>query len=461
MIAEYQPSEFLSDITSNDNNNVPLSFRDSDICGEGASCRVYRMRLNGIRVAVKRLMPQHRDNPIFPASYRKEYQLGIQLRHPALPVYRALHEDKEEMYLVIDYIDGITLTQFLETEEGQHFFNEKKNVKSFLGQLLDVITYLHRNGIVHCDVKPSNVMLRNSDRGVMLIDLDKAYSPTFDRSFGATPGLPEPTSKEKIPTIHDDFISLAKLSEYIEERSAPSKHNRFKTFRAECRNPEATDASVGEALKRTPVSTLRIWPAIGIGGSAIAILCALFFLFDNSIGKRHPAPDLITGQSDTIEIVKTLTNSDLSENQGASKLPQANNPEDLTTNPTPLAAATAPPDTKTPANAASMKPQEAADFNFDKEMSDFVNSLKIMEKRLKSGNTTIDELYRMRTDIITLRTEKAKELYVKYQKCNPLVSESELINSFMKITNESKSDKYYQQLFLQIGDSIQKKMEFN
>ncbi len=160
------PSDFGSGFSENNLDSVTVGFTDQNICGEGASCIVYRMRLSGLLVAVKRLREEYRTDPSYIASYRKEFQIGQRLKHDALPVYRDFHEDIKNVYIVMDYVDGISIEEFIKTAEGVKYFSSAENVRRFLKELLNVMGYLHRCGVIHCDLKPANIMLRHIDRGV-------------------------------------------------------------------------------------------------------------------------------------------------------------------------------------------------------------------------------------------------------------------------------------------------------
>ncbi len=248
-------------------DSILNGFIDENICGESASCIVYRMHWQGWRVAVKRLRAEYRTTPEYVAAYRKEYQLGQQLKHDGLPIYRDFHKGSDEVYIVMDFIDGISLSDFLETDTGQVYFSFAENVKRFLTQLLDVVSYLHRSGMIHCDIKPANIMLRHSDRSVMMLDLDKCYTDSLNRTHGGTAILCNPLAGGETPTTAKDFIAIGNLIDYIAERVPKSTARRFRKFRDACRSKDATDERLSQVLRYRSKSYL--W---AIGVIAISIL---------------------------------------------------------------------------------------------------------------------------------------------------------------------------------------------
>lgn len=102
MSSNFGISTLGADLSDNPRGNISNWFTDANVCGESASCVVYRMRLDGAQVAVKRLKQGYRANPLYVAAYEKEYQIGRQLKHDALPVYREFHEDKDELYIIME-----------------------------------------------------------------------------------------------------------------------------------------------------------------------------------------------------------------------------------------------------------------------------------------------------------------------------------------------------------------------
>ena len=147
----------------------------------GTTCDAFSARFENLHVFVKQLKPEFRSNPKFREAFRKEYEIGFPLNHSSLPRYiRFLNGDT----IVIEFVDGKTLHDLIQTDDP--WIHQDSNIETLVGQLLNVMDYLHRKNILHCDIKTDNIMITNETRNLMLLDLDKAFTASQD----LTPGTP-------------------------------------------------------------------------------------------------------------------------------------------------------------------------------------------------------------------------------------------------------------------------------
>ncbi len=115
------------------------------------------------RVAIKLLRPDLARDPAFITRFRREAQAAAALNHPNIvAVYDTgedvLHDGADEVtvpYIVMEYIDGVTLRQLLSS--GRRLLVER--ALEITAGVLAALDYSHRHGIVHRDIKPANVML--------------------------------------------------------------------------------------------------------------------------------------------------------------------------------------------------------------------------------------------------------------------------------------------------------------
>ena len=113
-------------------------------------------KLDGFKVAIKMLPSVLVNNKRAYAQVKAEALVSLKLSHPNIVTVRAFEEESGSPFLVMDYIDGQTLDDYL-AEKGK--LTEEETVK-LLKPVAEALDYAHTQGVVHRDVKPGNVMIR-------------------------------------------------------------------------------------------------------------------------------------------------------------------------------------------------------------------------------------------------------------------------------------------------------------
>jgi serine/threonine protein kinase len=98
--------------------------------------------------------------------FYKEAETLEKLRHPQIPQLLAFFEQKQEFYLVEEFVPGHTLAQ--ELVPGRVF--SEGWVLTFLTDVLQILQFIHNHGVIHRDLKPSNLIRRQGDGNLVLID---------------------------------------------------------------------------------------------------------------------------------------------------------------------------------------------------------------------------------------------------------------------------------------------------
>jgi len=127
--------------------------------GHGGMATVYRARDRrlGRDVAIKVIHRHLRENPEVAKRFASEALAVAKLKHPNIvEVYDVSADDESERYLVVEFVEGVTLRQRL--REAGPFPPEI--AAAITREVCDALGQAHRNGVVHRDVKPENVLLK-------------------------------------------------------------------------------------------------------------------------------------------------------------------------------------------------------------------------------------------------------------------------------------------------------------
>ncbi|MEO9326084.1 serine/threonine-protein kinase [Nocardioides sp. C4-1] len=163
----------------------------------------------GRAVALKRVgVPPGASSPDLMRAER-EARIAASLNHPHIVGVFDLVDDTDHQYLVMEYVEGTTLADMVR-ERGAL---PQREAARLLAQVASALTAAHANGVVHRDVKPSNILVRTdgevklSDFGIARSEADSSLTQT-----GLVTGSPAYLSPEvasgKLATPASDVWSL-------------------------------------------------------------------------------------------------------------------------------------------------------------------------------------------------------------------------------------------------------------
>ncbi len=431
-------SGFSTQLVDSADKSIDRQLVADNICGSGSGCTVYSVRIDGLRVAVKRLSAEHRLNATYIAAYRKEFEIGRRLKHDALPTYRELRADTDEVYIVMDYVDGTHLDRFVATPEGAAYFRDDDNVRRLLSGLVGVVAYLHRSGVVHCDLKPANIMLRHSDRGVMLIDLDKAYCDTLDLTHGGTAGISDALAPCEAPTAAKDIAAIGRITDTILSCRGNAAPRFLRQFRALCDTPAASADKLLRALQRP---THRL-PAIALAAAAFIAIGGIGSYLYFSTG-RNTTEKLPTAPIDT-----TATTAATPEATPAN--PAA---------PVVITASTPAVESGAPPAAAATKTDGITDF--DTRMSVYLRETEKATRALRSGKLSDTEFQDMVTRVSDLFTSGYNAILEEYRADHPEASETEVYTAMADALGSSRTFKVMQSFNKEWLDTLRLRLKKN
>ena len=130
--------------------------------GSGGMADVYRSRdlMLDRYVAIKVLRKDFSTNPEFQNQFRLEARAAANLSHPNIVTVHDFGFADNLLYIVMEYIPGKDLKQLIR-DKGR--FSVQDGIP-LLVQACAGIGYAHRAGLVHCDVKPHNMLVSNDGR---------------------------------------------------------------------------------------------------------------------------------------------------------------------------------------------------------------------------------------------------------------------------------------------------------
>jgi serine/threonine protein phosphatase PrpC len=282
----------------------------------------------GRSVAVKMPLASLEGDPAFFSRFEREEEIGRRLDHPGILKFIPVDEKaKSRPYLVMEYLEGETLDRLMQRSKPIPTDDGLKIVS----RVCDAIEYLHKNGVVHRDLKPQNIMLCN-DGSLRIMDFGIAKAAAAKRmtfgGFSPTLGTPDYMAPEQVkgqrgdertdiyslgailyemvtghvpfegqnaymvmnarilgdpvaPRVHNPDVR-PEVEEIILHAMARDPRDRYQTvaaMKADLDHPERVEV-VGRASRLVmPTPSRRRWRMARAAALAVLVPIALFFLF--------------------------------------------------------------------------------------------------------------------------------------------------------------------------------------
>ena len=191
--------------------NIKEQYNFIRLIGEGGMGKVYEAYDNALKrkVAIKRIRPELLKNGTFREQFLAEARTVAMLRHPSIVEIYTVIETTTSLYLVFEYVEGQTLETRLDIDNYIPF----KEIKEIFRSVCTGLAYAHASDIVHCDLKPGNIMI--SDFGpAKVMDFGVAQKVVKGKkdkdnfSVAGTPAYMSPEQQKGYTTKQSDIYSL-------------------------------------------------------------------------------------------------------------------------------------------------------------------------------------------------------------------------------------------------------------
>jgi serine/threonine protein kinase len=228
-------------------------------------------------VAIKVLREDYSNDPLFQERFRQEARAAASLSHPNIVTVHDFGMDGGKLYIVMEYVPGTDLKTMLR-QRGRFSVPE---AVALMVQACAGIGYAHRAGLVHCDVKPHNMLVTPDGRlKVTDFGIARALATLHPAEEDVVWGSPLYFSPEQaagqLPTPASDVYSLGVVLYELLAGTPPFAAKRLRSWRAcTCTQtpppireyvpdiPEALEAIIHKVLSKEPSARYRTADQLG------------------------------------------------------------------------------------------------------------------------------------------------------------------------------------------------------
>jgi len=219
----------------------------ASILGTGGMGQVYQVRhtISNRTEAMKVLAPGRAVSDEVVARFLREIQLLASLHHPNITELHTAFRHNGELIMIMEFVEGLTLSAKLRATPMT-----LATGLDYIQQVLSGLAYAHDRGIVHRDVKPSNIMISRDDR-VKLLDFGLALptlGPEFTRSgmiLGSLPFMPpEQVLGKQLDARSDVYAVGVTLYQLLTGRLPFEAASEYEIASAHLKSPPADPVTI-------------------------------------------------------------------------------------------------------------------------------------------------------------------------------------------------------------------------
>jgi len=186
----------------------------TELIGVGGMAEVYKGIdvIDNKTVAIKILKKEFAENEEFLRRFRNESKAIAVLSHPNIVKIYDVGFSEKIQYIVMEYIDGITLKEYIEEEKVLTW----KDTVHFVIQILRALQHAHDKGIVHRDIKPQNIMMftdgtiKVMDFGIAKFASEQGKTAT-DQAIGSVHYISPEQASGSVTDAKSDIYSVGAM----------------------------------------------------------------------------------------------------------------------------------------------------------------------------------------------------------------------------------------------------------
>lgn len=262
-----------SDIRNIDTPETGNGIKIVGTVSEGHRFKVFKA-MQGSRYVILKTAATH--DGMSEAMLRREYEISATLSHPAVVSTLGFEENTPAgPAIVMEFINGTPLDRFMDSSPS---LSARKAV---LNDIIDGMEYLHRRGILHNDLKPTNIIV-NGKGSARIIDfgLSEGEDIIWPNSIGGSAGFtaPEILDGKGHSGTASDIYSIGRITDFLFD----GKRYRRLVRRCMKRNPAERPQNIAElrkAMRRADLMPRYVIAAAAV--LALSIPVAASSLYDN------------------------------------------------------------------------------------------------------------------------------------------------------------------------------------
>ena len=246
--------------------------------------RLFTAVYNGKKVILKTLKEAFAGDAQCREDLKQEYEITSQLEHKF--IRRALGFENVTGLgecIVYEFIEGKSLAEHVRVGT----LNEKQ-IKCILIDICDALNYMHQRGIMHCDLKPENVMVTANDYRAKIIDIglpETDYKTDHELLIKENEFIAPELFKGEEADQRSDVYSLGKIIEFIIERNMLSQYSSVATHCTQFSREQRFDSIMDvRSLLNKGTSAIKIILLLLV---LVAIGAAAFFYVPKIIEKSR------------------------------------------------------------------------------------------------------------------------------------------------------------------------------